>query len=414
MSRHKLSRREQRQAKTEARKLLRSPHFFKKYLRAVRKAGLVGEEQNALVLLIVEVSRILDRPLNAFVKGHSSSGKNWLVTRGFRLMPKSAVVELTSTSDKAWNYSRSDFRHRVLYLQEQNDAAGAIDPIRNFISEGKLIRRVAEFENRKRVAKEHIAYGPIAAISTTTKNRLKIDDETRHISIWVDESPQQTLQIVQSYTKSKHLNQKELKTWHEVHRELEKVVGAKVIFPEWFDEVPKHLFHASVSVRRYYPAFVEACRTVCLIRSFHGYRKPSEHGHLEVEFADFAITALIFDPVFVESLHLGKGGAEDTRRGVEDIFAKKERPVGAKDLARALRISMDQAYSKLSYAARVGVIRRANKPEKGNRKLFLPTPRPRFVPDPEELFKELKAIRDKCRFVHPITGKWIVYRRERD
>jgi hypothetical protein len=62
----------------------------------------------------------------------------------------------------------------------------------------------------------------------------------------------------------------------------------------------------------------------------------------------------------------------------------------------------------------MGVIRRANKSEKTNRKLFLPTPRPRFVPDPAELFKELKALKDTVRFVHPITGEWIVYRWKHD
>jgi len=415
MAKSELTRREMKEAEVRARTLLRSRHFFNKFLLAIRKAGLVGEELNALVLFIVVVSRLLSRPLNAFVKGHSSGGKNWLVTRVLRLMPKSAVAEITSASDKAWNYSGSDFRHRVVYVQEQNEAAGTIDPIRLFISEGKVIRMVVGFENGRRVTKKYVARGPVAAISTTTKNRLKIDDETRHISIWVDESPEQTHNIVKMYTKQRDgLSHDELRVWRTVQLLLEKKTGTEVIFPKWFSEVEDRLFVKDLSVRRYYPAFVEACRTVCLIRSFQRHRKLSNHGQLEVEFADFAITALIFDPVFVESLHLGKGTGEATRRDVEAIFAKKKRPVQAKDLARYLRISLDQAYSKLSCAARVGVIRRVNKPEKGNRKLFLATPRPRFVPDPEELFKELQDFKDIVRFVHPITGEWIIYRRERD
>jgi hypothetical protein len=413
MDKHKMTRAELKVAQKKARRLLRSRHFFNKFLVAIRKAGLVGEELNALVLFIVVVSRLLSRPLNAFVKGHSSGGKNWLVTRVLRLTPKSAVAEITSASDKAWNYSGSDFRHRVVYVQEQNEAAGTIDPIRLFISEGKVIRMVAGFENGRRVTKKYVARGPVAAISTTTKNRLKIDDETRHISIWVDESPEQTHNIVKMYTKQRDgLSRDELGVWRTVQLLLEKKTGTEVVFPKWFSDVEDRLFVKDLSVRRYYPAFVEACRTVCLIRSFQRHRKLSNHGQLEVEFADFAITALIFDPVFVESLHLGKGTGEGTRRDVEAIFAKKKRPVQAKDLVRYLRISLDQAYSKLSCAARVGVIRRVNKPEKGNRKLFLPTPRPRFVPDPEELFKELEDLND-VQFVHPITGKWIVYRRER-
>lgn len=206
MSKHRLSQAERKGAEKEARKLLRSSRFFNEFLLAIKKVGLVGEELNALVILIVAVSRLLPRPLNLFVKGHSSAGKNWLVTRVLRLMPKSAVAEITSASDKAWHYSQSDFRHRVVYVQERNDAAGTVHPIRLLISEGKLIRIVTGFENGKRVTKKYIARGPVAAISTTTKNRLEIDDETRHISIWVDESKEQTRRIVRSYIRERRVN----------------------------------------------------------------------------------------------------------------------------------------------------------------------------------------------------------------
>ena len=256
-------------------------------------------------------------------------------------------------------------------------------------------------------------YGLSSRLSTTTKNRLQIDDETRHISIWVDESSEQPRQIVKSYAKKQEtLSRKERRTWHMVHCLLEKRVGTKVIFPKWFEEVADRLFVDDLRVRRYYPAFVEACRTVCLIRSFQPHRKRSKHGRLEVDFADFAITTLIFDPVFVESLHLNRGSREDTRQLVADVSARKGRPVEAKDIARKLGISMDKAYAKLRYAAQIGVIRQANKPQKSNRKAYLSTPRPRFVPDPEKLFQELKDLKEPVRFVHPITGEWVEYRHD--
>jgi hypothetical protein len=258
-----------------------------------------------------------------------------------------------------------------------------------------------------------VARGPVAAISTTTKNHLQIDDETRHISIWVDESKDQTRQIVKAYTKKKaRLSHRELRTWHMVHRLLEERVGTKVIFPQWFDEIADRIFVDDLRVRRYYPAFVEACRTVCLIRSFQRHRKRSRHGRLEVDFADFAITDLIFDPVFVESLRLDRAAGEAARRLVDDISARKKRPVEARDVARKLGISMDKAYAKLRYAADVGVIRQVNKPQKSNRKGYLSTPRPRFVPDPKKLFRELKDLQGPVRFVHPITGEWVTYRQE--
>jgi DNA primase len=143
MSKRSVPQAERRRAKKAALKRLQSRRFFNEFLRALKKAGLVGEEQNALVLLLVVVSRILVRPLNAFVKGHSSAGKNFLVKLILLLMPRSAIKEITSTSDQALSYSQSDFRHCVVYLQEQNEAAGAPEPMRQLISEGKLVRIAA-------------------------------------------------------------------------------------------------------------------------------------------------------------------------------------------------------------------------------------------------------------------------------
>lgn len=410
MSKQKLTRAERKRAEKKARRLLQSPRFFNEFLLAMKKAGLVGEELNALVLFIVVVSRILAHPLNAFVKGASSSGKNFLVKLILLLMPRSAVREITSASAQAWHYSRSDFRHRVVYLQEQNEAAGAIDPIRQLISEGKLVRIVPKHEHGKLVTKERVAYGPVAAISTTTKDRLKKDDESRHISIRVDQSKEQTRQIVRSYTKQREpLSRRGLRTWHTVHRLLEDRVGTEVVFPEWFEEIPDRLFVDDLSVRRYYPAFIEGLRTVCLIRSFQPGRKLSKRGELVVEFADFAITALIFDSVFAESLYLDKKAGEATRRIVESIARETSKPVCAKDVARKLKISMDTAYRKLRSAQQAGVIRLANKPEKSNRKKYWALPAPRFVPDPKKLFRKLR-LKEVVSFVHPITGEQIVYK----
>jgi hypothetical protein len=411
MSHHKEKKHDsEREVKHAARKLLRSRYLFNEFQRAMKKLGLVGEEQIALVLFVVAMSCILDRPLNIFVKGHSAAGKNWSVTRVLKLFPKSAIMEITSASEQAWSYLGSASRHCVVYLQERNDGVGAMDPMRLLISEGKLVRMVPGYEGKKLVTNKRTTYGPVAAISTTTKNRLKIDDETRHISVWVDESEEQTRRILTSqFRDTGVLSRKELETWRMVHRILRHKIGTKVVFPKWFEQVSKEVFAGDLRVRRYFPAFIEACRTVSLIRSFQPGRE-HRNGALEVDFADFAITTLIFDRVFVESLPpLGKAAGEATRRTVEMITDETGKPVRAKHLARKLNISMDQAYAKLRYAARAGVIRLANKPERGNRKKYWAVPAPRFVPDPKTMFHKLRFT-EPVSFVHPLTGERIVYK----
>lgn len=203
------------------------------------------------------------------------------------------------------------------------------------------------------------------------------------------------------------MRRKELETWRMVHRILAERTGTKITLPRWFKQVAEELFVGDLRVRRYFPAFVEACSTVCLIRSFQRDHNHSV-GHLEVDFADFAITALIFDQVFVESLHIGSGVGEATRRLVEAIADETGKPVRAKDVARKLDISMDTAYRKLRSAEKAGVIRLANKPEKSNRKRYWALPAPRFVPDPKKLFRKLR-LKEEVSFVHPLTGEQIVY-----
>lgn len=204
------------------------------------------------------------------------------------------------------------------------------------------------------------------------------------------------------------MRREELETWRMVHRILAERIGTKITFPEWFEQIAEELFVGDLRVRRYFPAFVEACRTVCLMRSFQRDRNYSR-GHLEVDFADFAITALIFDQVFVESLHLAAGVGEPTRRLVEAIADETGKPVRAKDVARKLNTSMDTAYRKLRAAAQAGVIRVTNKPEKNNRKKYWALPAPRFVPDPKILFRKV-GLKEAVTFVHPLTGEQIVYK----
>jgi hypothetical protein len=261
-------------AREAANKLLKSPYFFNEFLSAVRKAGLAGEENNALVVLVVLVSRLLPAPLHLFVKGRSSAGKNYLVKTVLRLAPKDAISEITSFSDQAWYYAARKVRHTIIFLQEQNEAAGNLHPLRLLISEGKLVREVTVREGNKWVTKTITVRGPVASASTTTKPLLKLDDENRAISIRIDESAQQTRRIVKAYAReSKGLSDHERLTWRMVHRCLERRIGTKIAFPEWFAQVAEKVNADDLRVRRYWPAFVEACRTICLIRSFQDERE---------------------------------------------------------------------------------------------------------------------------------------------
>ena len=397
-------------ASLTAERLLMSPTFFTDCFSSLERTGLVGEQKNALALYLVGTSRLLPRPMNVFVKGHSSTGKNHLVSRVLGLFPEDSYVEITSASEKAWHYSADSFRNKIVYIQEQNQASGSVHPVRLLISEGKLVRLVTVRKkgSEHNTSERFEARGPIAALSTTTQNRLEIDDETRHISLWMDASPEQTKRILRSYTRQPEpLSEAEVAAWRAVQELLATRTGIEIVLPTWFDAVAEYMVDAGhdVRLRRYFPAFCQACRTVALLRSFQR-QEPVESVH--VEFADFAIAHTLLDSVISESLHHEGGQTLETAQCIRSLMAKTGKSVRIQQIAEALNLPYKRAAERIQEAERAGLIELANNPEVRNVKRFVATSPQQLLPPPEALFRKL-GLNIQCSFHHPLTGELVVY-----
>lgn len=399
-------------SRARALKLLASPHFFRELLLALRETGIVGEQRSALVAYIVATSRLLEKPLCLFVKGASSSGKNFLIDRVLRFFPHTAVHRLTSSSLRSWNYFGQKLAHKIVYIKERNEAAGPVHPARLLISENELVHIVVVKKGGRLVQQRRVTEGPIASISTSTKDRLEVDDESRNISAWLDETPEQTTRIMEAAADAtKPLDASDAQVWHQVQRLLQKRAAAPIELPDWLKTLAQFVRNDNLWARRYFPAFLQACRTVALIRSFR-VNQSGTPTKISVRFSDYAIVTLIFDAVFDRSIDKADEDDLEVQKHVRRIAAQKGgKGVGGSDLAEELGISVDRAYELLRKAADAGSIFRANRPSKSNLKLFLPAKQRSFLPDPAEMFKQLEGLPERVKFVHPLTGKWVVYDR---
>ena len=401
----------------KALKLLQSPTFFHELLSAARSMGLVGETINAIVVYIVGISRLLAKPLCLFVKGGSSAGKNFLVDTVLALFPQFATENLTSASLRSWNYLGDQLQHKIVYVAERNQQAGQVHPIRLLISENELIHWVTVKRNGQFVQEKHVTKGPIAAISTTTRDTVAVDDETRHISVRVDESPEQTTRIVRaSLMEGKSLPDEEIKAWHEIQTLLEKRAEIPIEFPDWFPAMSELVRNDDIRIRRYFKAFLQACRVIALIRSFRQAEEQlQKEAKITVRFSDFAIAALIFNPVFAQSLDNTNEQDVQTQQHVRRISARNDgRAVSASELVKELDISDDKAYRLLRDAVAAGTIVQVNQPAQTNLKLYRPGAKCAFLPDPEELFHKLAdSLPERVTFIHPLTGATVKYSRRR-
>jgi hypothetical protein len=394
--------------------LLRSPYFFHELLTALLRNGLVGEERSALVVYIVATSRVLAHPLSLFIKGPSGIGKNFLADMVFRLLPASEVHTLTSSSTRSWNYLGRKLAHKVVYVKERNEAAGPVHPTRLLISEIELVHWVTARHRGRFIQKRRVTKGPIASVSTTTKDRVEVDDETRNVSVWLDETPEQTARIMQAaFVRERILDKKELKVWHEVQRLIKNRAQIPIEFPGWCQGLVQLVRHDNLWARRYFRAFLQACKTAALIRCFRrDEARLKVEKRIEVRFTDLAVTALIFNPVFTQSIDRADDEDLEVQRHVQLISDRKGgMPVRADDLSKKLDLSSDRAYGLLRKAVSAGTVRRANSPVKGNLKLYLPAEARSFLPEPEEILQQLKGLPGKVKFVHPLTGEWVVYHR---
>ena len=262
-----------------------------------------------------------------------------------------------------------------------------------------------------------VANGPIASISTTTRDRIEIDDETRHISLWIDESPEQNRRIIVGYLSSRSADKTEtLDVWKQAYRLVrERAALAKVVLPPWFSGIGNQVYAGSVTVRRYFPAFVEACRTLALLRSFQKRNDDTtQPAQIQVDFVDYSLATILFESVFVESLHRTADKNSATRFAVEGISkAQNGAGVSATKLARHLGISVDRAHARLRSAAEAGAVGRANEPQRGNLKLFRPVDLPRFVPEPQNLFLQIDDIPGPVEFLNPLTCEPVRFSRQR-
>ena len=212
------------------------------------------------------------------------------------------------------------------------------------------------------------------------------------------------------------LSDHEIRVWRYAHHLLaHRAEEARIKFPGWVHEISAAAYDKNIRMRRYINAFATACESVALIRSFLPGHYDKRKGLITVHFSDFAGASLIFVPAFQESLHRGTEETDRTRALVERLAARKEnKSVTWRDIADELEISKDKAYRLLREARAAGAIYRSNKPEKGNAKLYRVTEWPAFIPDPETLFQKLPELGKRVRFIHPLTGRRIVYRRKED
>jgi hypothetical protein len=162
----------------------------------------------------------------------------------------------------------------------------------------------------------------------------------------------------------------ELLVWHELQNLLTERAKLPIGFGDWSKQLGDQVWTGDVRVRRYFEAFMEVCKTICLVRSFRVREDQlMKRVKLEVDFTDFAIANAIVDSALSQSLAYGDDEDRQIHESLAEISQKKSgAAAGAAELAKKMGISRDRAYARLRVAVERGTVHRANKSNRGNKK----------------------------------------------
>ena len=189
-----------REAWTLCQGLALENNILTRFAEDLRACGVAGESRTAQLLYLALNSRHLPQKqlVSVAVKGPSSAGKSYLVESVLAFFPEEAYHMLTAMSERALAYSEEPLSHRFLVLAEAAGMSGEFQTylIRSLLSEGRLryetVEKTPEGLKPRLIERE----GPTGLIVTTTRLRLHGENETRMLTVRVDDSPDHTRAIL--------------------------------------------------------------------------------------------------------------------------------------------------------------------------------------------------------------------------
>lgn len=204
--------------------LAKSTSILSKLDQDLKKYGFAGSTIIPRTVFLATYTRVFSQPVSVVIKGPSSSGKSFALKAALRYVPGEACEVFHGLSEKALVYaSKLNLQHRCLVIQE---AAGLAEGngrtfLRQLLSEGEVRYMTVQSTKDGNVGQElPVIKGPVGLLMTTTANSLHWEDETRMLSMQVEQSPEQIMRALLANVKGGPTTPSEtdLSQWHSLHR----------------------------------------------------------------------------------------------------------------------------------------------------------------------------------------------------
>ena len=326
----------------------------------------VGEKKNAKLLYLIATSRRFDlkTTMHGAVKGPSAVGKSALMGSVTAFMPPEAIFRFTSLSERALLYlpNGGNLAHKILVMAEapkdekQQQMQNLL--LRELMSEGVLYHSVVQKIGEQFETITIEVKGPVSFLMSTTKTEVDAENETRMLSLELDDSPKQTKRVMLQVAKREGWNrgaeQIDFTPWHDYQRWLATAERRVYIF--YVTDLINLIPAKAVRLRRDSAQLIRAIKAHALLHRAH--RKRGEQtGAIMATWDDYkAVRELMADPMSEGAEVKARKTLPATVAAVKD--AERQRGEGATANEVAIKLGLDRSATKrrLDHAMKAGYV----------------------------------------------------------
>jgi hypothetical protein len=331
-----------REAWAACQELAESEDILAELVSDLERCRLVGEERNAKLLYLALTTRLLQRIVSVAVKGPSSGGKSHLVKAVLGFFPGSAYCPFTAMSEKTLIYTEEPLEHRFIVLYEAAGLGGDFQEylIRSLLSEGRIdyetVEKTTEGMQPRRIRKD----GPTGFVTTTTRDRLHAENETRYLSLTVEDTREQTRRVFRTLAEEA-TEEPDLERWHALQVWLESAEH-RVVIP-YAGVLAEKAETFAVRLRRDFSVILSLIKAHAVLHQ--ASRERDAEGRVVATLEDYArvrdlVADLIAEGIEVTVPETVRETVEAVRSLINDGPTQKEHAT-VKEVAR--KLSVDKA-----------------------------------------------------------------------
>jgi predicted transcriptional regulator/6-pyruvoyl-tetrahydropterin synthase len=187
------------QEKAAAQQFLQTPNLMECTNELIGKSGVVGEEENRIIMYLIFVNRKREKPLHIISFGSSGAGKSHLQEKLAELVPDEDKIESTSlTSNALYYYGTYDLRNKLLLIEDMDGASEILYALRELMSKSRITKIFPKKDERGMTRTVTLTVnGPVTVAGCTTQEKVYEDNANRSFLIYINETPEQDEKIME-------------------------------------------------------------------------------------------------------------------------------------------------------------------------------------------------------------------------